>query len=98
MLVDLEISRTMTYKSLSMRDQGKDLRRVSAVAKLFSSEAAARAARQAVQIFGGYGLMEDFDVSRYYRSVLLETIGEGTSEVQSVILSRLLDREGIPSE
>jgi short-chain 2-methylacyl-CoA dehydrogenase len=98
MLVDLEISRTMTYKSLNMRDQGKDLRRVSAVAKLFPSEAAARAARQAVQIFGGYGLMEDFDVSRYYRSILLETIGEGTSEIQSVILSRLLDREGVPSE
>lgn len=98
MLADLELARTITYKSLTMKDQGKDVRRVAAIAKLFTSEAAARVTRQAVQVFGGYGLMRDFDVSRYYASIPLETIGEGTSEVQHIILSRLLEQEGIGSD
>ena len=88
MLVDVEIARGATLKAAWMADQGRDYSRQASIAKLFASEAAMRAASSAVQIHGGYGYIEDYAVCRYFRDSKILEIGEGTSEVQRIVLSR----------
>jgi len=85
---ELEAARLLTYRAAFLEDQGKKIPKESAMAKLFSSELAVRAARDAVQIHGGYGFTKDYPVEKYYRDCMLATIGEGTSEIQRWIISQ----------
>jgi hypothetical protein len=73
-----------------MLDAGKRVTRESAMAKLFASEAAVSIANEAVQILGGYGFIKDYPVEKFYRDVKLCTIGEGTSEIQRLVIARQL--------
>src|SRR2546421_7547556 len=86
----IELARLMYYKAAWLHRQGKPYTREASMAKLFASETAKRAADQAVQIHGGYGFMDEFPVSRYWRSVKVNEIGEGTSEVQRMLIAKLL--------
>ncbi|MDO8671686.1 MAG: acyl-CoA dehydrogenase family protein, partial [Dehalococcoidia bacterium] len=90
MATEIELSRLITYKAATLKDQGKPFSREAAMAKLFSSETAVRAAEDGVQIHGGNGFMNDFPVSRFYRDCKILTIGEGTSEVQRMVIARIL--------
>lgn len=88
MATDIEAARLMTYKAAILKDNGKSIFSAAAKAKLFASEIATKAANEAVQIFGGYGFVKDYPVEKFYRDVKLLTIGEGTSEVQRIVLAR----------
>ena len=90
MLVMVEAARALTYKAAWLKDQGRPFKREAAVAKLYATEAAVSATREATQIFGGYGFIDETPVSRYYRDAKILEIGEGTSEVQRLILAREL--------
>jgi alkylation response protein AidB-like acyl-CoA dehydrogenase len=90
MAVDLDAARLLNYRAAWMLDQGKRVTRESAMAKLFASEAAVRIANEAVQIHGGYGFIKDYPVEKFYRDVKLCTIGEGTSEIQRMVIARQL--------
>ncbi len=87
---EIELARLMYYKAAWLHMQGKAYGREASMAKLFASEAAKRIADQAVQIHGGYGFMDEFPVSRYWRSVKVNEIGEGTSEVQRMVIAKHL--------
>ncbi len=87
---EIELARLMYYKAAWLHMQGKPYTREASMAKLFASETAKRAADQAVQIHGGYGFMDEYPVSRYWRSVKINEIGEGTSEVQRILIAKLL--------
>ncbi len=87
---EIELARLMYYKAAWLHMQGWPYTREASMAKLFASETAKRAADQAVQIHGGYGFMDEFPVSRYWRSVKINEIGEGTSEVQRMVIAKLL--------
>ncbi|MDB4896557.1 MAG: acyl-CoA dehydrogenase, short-chain specific [Firmicutes bacterium] len=90
MAMEVELARTMVLKAAWLKDQGRPFLREGAMAKLFASEVATRAANQAIQIHGGAGYMEDFPVSRYWRDAKLTEIGEGTSEVQRIVIAKQL--------
>lgn len=90
MATDLEGARLLTYKAATDKDKGLDVNKSASIAKLFASEIATKAANEAVQIFGGYGFVKDYPVEKYYRDVKLLTIGEGTSEVNKIIIARNL--------
>jgi short-chain 2-methylacyl-CoA dehydrogenase len=96
--VAVEAASLLTYKAAWLRDEGRPLAEVkqaASIAKLFASEAAVSATRTAVQVFGGYGFMEEYPVARFYRDAKVLEIGEGTSEVQRVLIGRGL---GLPVE
>ncbi len=90
MATEIELARLMYYKAAWLHMQGKPYAREASMAKLFASETAKRAADQAVQIHGGYGFMDEYPVSRYWRSVKVNEIGEGTSEVQRMVIAKHL--------
>jgi alkylation response protein AidB-like acyl-CoA dehydrogenase len=90
MATKIDASRLLTYRAAKMIDAGKRVTRESAMAKLFSSEAAVWIAGEAVQIHGGYGFIKDYPVEKFYRDVKLCTIGEGTSEIQRLVIARQL--------
>jgi short-chain 2-methylacyl-CoA dehydrogenase len=95
MAMETEIARTMVYRAAVtyMNTDGEttdEARMLAAMCKLYASETSKRAADQAVQIHGGYGFMEDYPVARYWRDVKINEIGEGTSEVQRMLIARLL--------
>lgn len=90
MATDIELARNLTYKAAAMRDAGLSHTKEASMAKLFASEMCNRAASQAVQIFGGYGFMDEYPVSRFFRDAKILEIGEGTSEVQRMVISREL--------
>jgi alkylation response protein AidB-like acyl-CoA dehydrogenase len=90
MAVDLDAARLLNYRAGWMLDHGRRVTRESAMAKLFASEAAVRIANEAVQIHGGYGFIKDYPVEKFYRDVKLCTIGEGTSEIQRLVIARQL--------
>lgn len=90
MAMEIEAARLLTRKAASMRMAGHDVNLEAAQAKYFSSEVATRAANDAVQIHGGYGFTKDYPVEKFYRDVKLLTIGEGTSEVQKMVIARNL--------
>ncbi len=87
---EIEAARLMTFKAAKMKDEKKEILEIASKAKLFASEVATRAANEAVQIFGGYGFTKDYPVEKFYRDVKLLTIGEGTSEVQRIVIARSL--------
>ena len=88
--MEIEAARNMLYKACWLKDNGKPFGKVAAMAKLYCSEVMGRVANEAVQIHGGYGLMQEYDVERFYRDQKLLTIGEGTSEVQRIVIARHL--------
>jgi alkylation response protein AidB-like acyl-CoA dehydrogenase len=90
MALDLDAARLLNYRAAWMLDHGMRVTRESAMAKLFASEAAVRIANEAVQIHGGYGFIKDYPVEKFYRDVKLCTIGEGTSEIQRLVIARQL--------
>ena len=73
-----------------MKDSGQNVNKESSMAKLFASETAVRVADEAVQVHGGYGFLKDYPVEKFYRDVKLCTIGEGTSEIQRLVIARQL--------
>jgi len=91
MATRIEAARLLTYRAAWLKDQGVDRTgRESSMAKLYSSEIAVRAAEECVQIHGGYGLIKDYPAEKYFRDVKLCTIGEGTSEIQRLVIAREL--------
>ena len=88
MATEIDAARLLTLKAAAQKDRGRPCTRESAMAKLFSSEVGMRACTQAVQIHGGYGYLRDFPVERYFRDVKLCEIGEGTSEIQRLVIAR----------
>ncbi len=88
MATEIECARNLLYKACWLKSKGKPYSKHAAMAKLYCSEVMGRVANQAVQIHGGYGLMKEYDVERYYRDQKLLEIGEGTSEVQRIVISR----------
>lgn len=90
MAVKVEAAKLLTYQAAELKNQGKSVNRESAMAKLYSSEIAVEVANDGVQIFGGYGYTKDYPAEKYYRDAKLCTIGEGTSEIQKVVISRTL--------
>ena len=92
MATELQAARLMTYRAAMAEAKAENLTMLGAYAKLYASEAAVRAATEAVQIHGGYGYIKEFPVEKFYRDSKLLTIGEGTSEVQKIVISRNLLR------
>lgn len=92
MATQIEAARLLTYRAAALKSAGKNVSQESAMAKLYASEVAVSVANEAVQIFGGYGYSKDFPVEKYYRDAKLCTIGEGTSEIQKLVISRSLLR------
>jgi alkylation response protein AidB-like acyl-CoA dehydrogenase len=86
----VEAARLLTYKAAWLKDHGRRMTLDSAMAKLFASEIAVRAAEDCVQMHGGYGFVKDYPAEKYFRDVKLLTIGEGTSEVQRLVIARQL--------
>jgi alkylation response protein AidB-like acyl-CoA dehydrogenase len=93
MATEIHAARLMVYHAARLRDQGKPYTKEASMAKLFASEMAMRATKNAIQIFGGYGFCKDYPVERYWRDTKLTTIGEGTSEVQRLVISREILKE-----
>jgi alkylation response protein AidB-like acyl-CoA dehydrogenase len=87
---DLEATRLLVYRAAALKDAGKDFSLTAAQAKLKSGRLAVRAAEEAVQIHGGYGYIEEYPVCRFYRDAKILTIGEGTDEVQQMVIARAL--------
>jgi short/branched chain acyl-CoA dehydrogenase len=90
MAMEIECARLLLYKACWLRDNEKPFSKEAAMAKLYCSEVMYRCANHAVQLHGGYGLMKEYDVERFYRDQKLLEIGEGTSEVQRLVISRLI--------
>jgi short-chain 2-methylacyl-CoA dehydrogenase len=88
MATKIELARNLLYKACWLKDNGKPFGKEAAMSKLYCSEIAREVADEAVQIHGGYGLMKDYDVERHYRDQRLLQIGEGTSEIQRLVISR----------
>jgi alkylation response protein AidB-like acyl-CoA dehydrogenase len=88
MATELEAARLLTFKAAALKNNGEKVTEAGAMAKLYASEAAVRICNEAVQIFGGYGFTKDFPVEKFYRDVKLCTIGEGTSEIQKLVISK----------
>jgi alkylation response protein AidB-like acyl-CoA dehydrogenase len=86
----IEAARLLTYRAAFQRDRGVRTTRESSIAKLFASEIAVKAADDCVQIHGGYGFVKDYPAEKYFRDVKLLTIGEGTSEIQRLVIARQL--------
>jgi alkylation response protein AidB-like acyl-CoA dehydrogenase len=92
MATQLDAAWLLTMRAAQMKDQGKAVTREAAMAKLFASEAACRICEEGVQIHGGYGFIKDYPAEKFYRDVKLCTIGEGTSEIQRMVIARELLR------
>ena len=86
----IEAARLLTYRAAAMKDAGRRTTVEAAMAKLYSSEIAVRAAEDGVQIHGGYGFVKDYPAEKFFRDVKLTTIGEGTSEIQRLVIARQL--------
>lgn len=88
MATKIEAASLLTFRAADLKNRGKSVTRESAMAKLYASEIAVEVANESVQIFGGYGYTKDFPAEKYYRDAKLCTIGEGTSEIQKLVISR----------
>lgn len=88
MATKVEAARLLTFRAAELKDLGKSVNKESAMAKLYASEVAVHVADEGVQIFGGYGYIKDFPAEKFYRDAKLCTIGEGTSEIQKLVISR----------
>ncbi|HML17237.1 MAG TPA: acyl-CoA dehydrogenase family protein [Bryobacteraceae bacterium] len=94
MATEIDAARLLTLRAAWRKDQGASVNKESAMAKLYASETAVRTANEAVQIHGGYGFTKDYPVEKFYRDAKLCTIGEGTSEIQRLVIARQLLKSG----
>ncbi|MCB0684781.1 MAG: acyl-CoA dehydrogenase family protein, partial [Saprospiraceae bacterium] len=94
MATQIEAAELLTRKAASLKNRGEKTTKISAMAKYYASEAAVAISTDAVQIHGGYGYTKDYPVEKFYRDSKLCTIGEGTSEIQKLVISREVLREG----
>jgi alkylation response protein AidB-like acyl-CoA dehydrogenase len=90
MALKIELARNLLYKACWLKDNHKPFAKEAAMSKLYCSEVAKFVSDEAVQIHGGYGLMKDYNVERFYRDQRLLQIGEGTSEIQRLVISRYI--------
>ena len=90
MITDIEASELMIYRACQLIMNNESVTKESAMAKYYASESCVKIANEAVQILGGYGYIKDFPVEKYYRDSKLCTIGEGTSEIQKIVISKHL--------
>jgi alkylation response protein AidB-like acyl-CoA dehydrogenase len=90
MAVEIEAGRQLVYKAAWLKDQGRPFALDAAMAKLYTGELSHRVVNEALQIHGGYGFMDEFPISRFYRDQKILEIGEGTNEVQRMVIARLL--------
>ncbi len=90
MATKIEAAKLLTFRAADLKNKGQNVNIESAMAKLYASEIAVEVANEGVQIFGGYGYTKDFPAEKYYRDAKLCTIGEGTSEIQKLVISRAL--------
>jgi len=90
MATEIDAARLLTHRAAWMKDRGMTTTKESSMAKLYASEVAVRVANECVQIHGGYGYIKDYPAEKYYRDVKLCTIGEGTSEIQRLVIAREL--------
>ena len=88
MATEIQAAELLTLKACDLKERKKEMTKVAAMAKYYASEVAVKVANDAVQIFGGYGYTKDFPVEKFYRDAKLCTIGEGTSEIQKLVISR----------
>ena len=95
MATQIEAARHLVYHAAMLKDAGKPYGREASMAKLFASEVGTRCADAAIQVHGGYGFVREYDVERFYRDAKLCEIGEGTSEIQRLIIGRSLLRDGV---
>ncbi len=93
MATEIDAARLLTMRAATIKDAGEKVTQFSAMAKLYASEVAVRCTEKGVQIFGGYGFIKEFPAEKYYRDVKLCTIGEGTSEIQRMVIARNLLNE-----
>jgi len=90
MATEIDAARLLTLRAAWLKDSGAPVNKESSMAKLYASEVAVRVANEAVQIHGGYGFIKDYPVEKFYRDAKLCTIGEGTSEIQRLVIARQL--------
>ena len=90
MATQIDCSRLLTLRAAATKDAGKRVTQFSAMAKLYASETAVRVSEESVQIHGGYGYTKDYPAEKYWRDSKLCTIGEGTSEIQRLVIARNL--------
>ena len=90
MATEIDAARLLTLRAADMKDEGVKTTQESSMAKLYTSEVAVRCANEGVQIHGGYGFIKDYPAEKFYRDVKLCTIGEGTSEIQRLVIARQL--------
>ena len=90
MITEIEASELLIYNAASKKNRGEEMTKEGAIAKYYASEVSVRVANEAVQIFGGYGYTKDYPVEKFYRDAKLCTIGEGTSEIQKIVISKLI--------
>ncbi len=90
MALKIELAKNLLYKACWLKDTGKPFSKEAAMAKLYCSEIAKEVTDEAVQIHGGYGLMKEYEIERFYRDQRLLQIGEGTSEIQRIVIARNL--------
>jgi len=90
MATEIDAARLLVHRAASLEDQGLPFSKEASMAKLFASEMAMRATVNAIQVFGGYGYIKEYPVERYFRDVKLCEIGEGTSEIQRIVIAKRL--------
>ena len=93
MATQIEAAKLLVYHAAWLKDKGKDVAKEAAMAKLFASEVAMKVTTEAVQIHGGYGYVAEYDVERFFRDAKILEIGEGTSEIQRLLISRKIIKE-----
>ena len=93
MITEIDASELLIYSAADKKNKGQKMTKEGAIAKYYASEVCVRVANQAVQVFGGYGYTKDFPVEKFYRDAKLCTIGEGTSEIQQIVISKLILNE-----
>ena len=93
MATEVEASRLLVYDVSMAKDRGENIIKEAAMAKLFASETAMRATRSAIQIHGGYGYMREYEIERLFRDAKITVIGEGTSEIQKLVIARELTKD-----
>ena len=88
MATEIQAAELLTLEACDLKERGLPMTKVAAMAKYYASEVSVKVANDAVQVFGGYGYTKDFPVEKHYRDSKLCTIGEGTSEIQKIVISR----------
>ncbi|MBT8180931.1 MAG: acyl-CoA dehydrogenase, partial [Eudoraea sp.] len=88
MATEIEASELLVHKAAFLKNEGRQMTKMSAMAKMYASEVCVKVANEAVQIHGGYGYTKDFPVEKFYRDSKLCTIGEGTTEIQKVVIAK----------